>query len=322
MTFLPLAQDVYFPTLIILFSLFTFRQFFSERLNRRLLNELETFEVDLTHRIDRHTAQLELRKEEYRRLFLAHPQPIIRFDGNGYEKAMNPAAERYFPHGYVPDALADQLIAAFLKLETGEKQLLMRPVDGRTFEVTLIPIPDEADLYVILSDLTEALSQEKWLQELGYHDALTALPNRRYFEDHLGAQLATLTEGSLLFIDLDGFKQINDRYGHDAGDYVLQETARRLQLDLTQNDVAARLGGDEFIVFLARSRTETITYAENVLLRLNDPFFFDATAMQVTPSIGIARYPEDGRTTSLLLIRADEAMYTVKQEEKNAYRFK
>ncbi|MER2033868.1 PAS domain-containing protein, partial [Exiguobacterium indicum] len=163
-TFLPMAQDVYFPTLIILFSLFTFRQFFSERLNRQLLTELETFEVDLTHRIDRHTMQLELRKEEYRRLFLAHPQPIIRFDGNGHEKAMNPAAERYFPHGYVPDALVDQLIAAFLKLETGEKQLLMRPVDGRTFEVTLIPIPGEADLYVILSDLTEALSQEKWLQ--------------------------------------------------------------------------------------------------------------------------------------------------------------
>lgn len=321
-TFLPMAQDVYFPTLIILFSLFTFRQFFSERLNRQLLTELETFEVDLTHRIDRHTMQLELRKEEYRRLFLAHPQPIIRFDGNGHEKAMNPAAERYFPHGYVPDALVDQLIAAFLKLETGEKQLLMRPVDGLTFEVTLIPIPGEADLYVILSDLTEALSQEKWLQELGYHDALTALPNRRYFEDNLGPQLATLNEGSLLFIDLDGFKQINDRYGHDAGDYVLQETARRLQLDLTQDDLAARLGGDEFIVFLARSRAETITYAENVLLRLNDPFFFDATAMQVTPSIGIARYPDDGRTTSLLLIRADEAMYTVKQEEKNAYRFK
>jgi len=74
--------------------------------------------------------------------------------------------------------------------------------------------------------------------------------------------------------------------------------------------------------FTARSRAETITYAENVLLRLNDPFFFDATAMQVTPSIGTARYPDDSRTPSLLLIRADEAMYTVKQEEKNAYRFK
>ncbi|WP_047393257.1 sensor domain-containing diguanylate cyclase [Exiguobacterium sp. ZWU0009] len=321
-TFLSMAQDVYFPTLIVMFSLFTFRQFFSERVNRRLLTELETFEVDLTHRIDRHTAQLELRKEEYRRLFLAHPQPIVRFDGNGHEKAMNPAAERYFPNGYVPDALVDQLFATFLKLETGEKQLVMRPVDGQTFEATLIPIPDDPDRYVILSDVTEALSQEKWLQELGYHDALTALPNRRYFEDHLGAKLSTLTEGSLLFIDLDGFKQINDHYGHDAGNYVLQETARRLQLDLMPDDLAARLGGDEFIVFLARSRAETITYAEDVLLRLNDPFFFGAHAMQVTPSIGIVRYPDDGRTTSLLLIRADEAMYTVKQAEKNAYRFK
>lgn len=76
-TFLPMAQDVYFPTLIILFSLFTFRQFFSERLNRQLLTELETFEVDLTHRIDRHTTQLELRKEEYRRLFLAHNRSFV-----------------------------------------------------------------------------------------------------------------------------------------------------------------------------------------------------------------------------------------------------
>jgi diguanylate cyclase (GGDEF)-like protein len=317
-TFLPMAQDVYFPTLIILFSLIMFRQVFSERLNRPLLTELETFEVDLTHRIDRHTAQLELRKEEYRRLFLAHPLPIVRFDGNGHEKAMNPAAELYFPNGYVPDALVDQLIVAFLKLGTGEKPLLMRPVDGRTFDVTLIPIPGESDLYVILSDLTDALSQEKWLPELGYHDALTVLPNRRYFEDHLGSQLATLTEGSLLFFDLDGFNQINDCYGHDAGDYVLQETARGLQLDLTHDDLAARLGGDEFIVFLSSHRAGTIIYAANLLLHLNNPFLFCAIAIHVTPSIGIARYPEDGRTTSLLLICADEAMYTVKQEEKNA----
>ena len=151
---------------------------------------------------------------------------------------------------------------------------------------------------------------------------LTRLPNRRYFEDFLQERLTQIDAGSLLFVDLDGFKQVNDSYGHDAGDYVLQETANRLRLHLEEHEVAARLGGDEFIVFLPRSKAETIRYTENLIDQLNQPFWFQGTAMSITPSIGIARYPEDGATTSLLLIRADEAMYSVKQHEKNAYRFK
>ena len=133
--------------------------------------------------------------------------------------------------------------------------------------------------------------------------------------------MTQIEAGSLLFIDLDGFKQVNDRYGHDAGDYVLQETANRLRLHLREHEVAARLGGDEFIVFLPRSKSETVRYTEDLINQLNQPFLFHGTAISVTPSIGIARYPEDGVTTSLLLIQADEAMYSVKQHEKNAYRF-
>ncbi len=320
-SYVPIPSTIYWSSLIGLFSLFFVRQFFSERQNTRLLRELSLSENELLQRVNEKTERLELRKEEYRRLFLNHPYPIVRMDANGHEKAMNPIAEQYFPAGQLPDQLMEQIVPISWQGTPIEHQL-MQLDDGRAFEVTVISIPREHDFYIILADRTHALTEERMLRSLGYQDALTGLPNRRYFEEVLSNELKQWQEGSLLFIDLDGFKHINDQFGHDAGDFVLQETARRLEADLQESEMAARLGGDEFIVFLHRNRAGTILYAESILKRLNEVFLYQAHTMHVTPSIGIARYPEDGTTTSLLLIRADEAMYTVKQADKNAYRFK
>nr|WP_251055881.1 MULTISPECIES: GGDEF domain-containing protein [unclassified Exiguobacterium] len=156
---------------------------------------------------------------------------------------------------------------------------------------------------------------------MGYHDSLTHLPNRRYFEEQLYLTLPTLEYGSLLFIDLDGFKQINDTYGHDVGDLVLQETASRLQSMTTSTDLVARLGGDEFLIFIQASASETRQFAEHVLEVLNHPFYIQTHTLQVTPSIGISLYPEDGKSSEQLLIRADEAMYHIKKTEKNNFLF-
>ena len=319
LTFFDVPGIVYISAITILFSLFLMRQVSSERLNRQLLQEHEVVQLDLAHRVTEQTALLEIRQEEYRRLFLDHPQPILQVTRIGAVQSMNPAAHARFGE-QVPDRLMHQLRQEITRLENSRK-LLVQDSD-LTYETTLIPLPNHAYVYVLLSDMTEKIEQEQWLESLGYHDALTRLPNRRYFEEQLEQQLSKLSVGSLLFIDLDGFKQVNDQYGHDAGDYVLQETAHRLALHLKEDEVAARLGGDEFIVFLLRSKTETIQYTESLIIQLNQPFEFNGNRMSVTPSIGIARYPDDGTTTGQLLIRADEAMYSVKQHEKNAYRFK
>ncbi len=309
---------VYVLSIALLFSLFLIRQYFSERLNRRLLEEYEVIQLDLAQQVKEQTSLLELRKEEYRRLFLDHPEPILQVNRTGTLQTMNPPALQHFGQ-QLPEYLSSQLRREVGRLEISRKLLLHEGT--KTYDTTLIPVPDHEYVYVLLSDITETLEQQQWLEELGYHDALTRLPNRRYFEDFLQDRLTQIEAGSLLFIDLDGFKQVNDRYGHDAGDYVLQETANRLRLHLREHEVAARLGGDEFIVFLPRSKSETVRYTEDLINQLNQPFLFHGTAISVTPSIGIARYPEDGVTTSLLLIQADEAMYSVKQHEKNAYRF-
>ncbi|MCK2156354.1 GGDEF domain-containing protein [Exiguobacterium sp. 17-1] len=318
-SFFKVPNIVYILTITLLFSLFLIRQYFSERLNQQLLEEHEVAQLNLAKRVKEKTALLELRKEEYRRLFLDHPDPILQINRTGTLQTMNPAAVQRFGR-QLSERLSHQLRQEVVRLESSRKLLLQD--DSLTYDTTLIPVPDQDYIYVLLADITETLEQQQWLEGLGYHDVLTRLPNRRYFEHFLQERLTQITAGSLLFIDLDGFKQINDSYGHDAGDYVLQETANRLQLHLRDDEVAARLGGDEFIVFLPRSKADTILYTEELIAQLNEPFWFNDSAMSVTPSIGIARYPDDGTTTSLLLIRADEAMYSVKQHEKNAYRFK
>ncbi|MCT4781257.1 MULTISPECIES: diguanylate cyclase domain-containing protein [Exiguobacterium] len=318
-SFFKVPNIVYVLAITLLFSLFLIRQYFSERLNQQLLAEHEVVQLDLAKRVKEKTALLELRKEEYRRLFLDHPEPILQVNRTGTLQTMNPAAIRRFGR-QLSERLSHQLRQEVVRLETSRKLLLQD--DSLTYDTTLIPVPDQDYVYVLLADITETLEQQQWLEGLGYHDVLTRLPNRRYFENFLQERLTQITAGSLLFIDLDGFKQINDSYGHNAGDYVLQETANRLRLHLRDDEVAARLGGDEFIVFLPRSKADTILYTEELIAQLNQPFLFHDSAMSVTPSIGIARYPDDGATTSLLLIRADEAMYSVKQHEKNAYRFK
>ncbi|MCT4792617.1 MULTISPECIES: GGDEF domain-containing protein [Exiguobacterium] len=318
-TFFEVPDIVYLLAVTVLFSLFLIRQFFSEHLNQQLFQEHAIVELDLAQHVKEQTSLLELRKEEYRRLFLDHPEMILQINRSGTLHAMNPEATARFGQD-LPNQLLNQLRLEVAGLTSSRKLLLQE--DKLTYDTTLIPVPGHSYVYVLLSDITETIEQEKWLESLGYHDALTRLPNRRYFEEQLEKKLTRLDDGSLLFIDLDGFKQVNDQYGHDAGDYVLQETANRLRLRLQNDEVAARLGGDEFIVFLLRSKTETIRYTENLIDRLNQPFWFQGIEMSITPSIGIARYPEDGATTSLLLILADEAMYNVKQHEKNAYRFK
>jgi diguanylate cyclase (GGDEF)-like protein/PAS domain S-box-containing protein len=157
-----------------------------------------------------------------------------------------------------------------------------------------------------------------------FHDPLTGLPNRAAFDDRLVARLATATlrgtRLAVLFLDLDGFKVINDSLGHSAGDRVLQTLARRLRHTVREGDVICRFGGDEFTVLLDISRTED---AEAVALKLlaavAEPILLEGQRLYVTGSVGVALHPEHGTEAEVLLRNADAAMYLAKELGRNNY---
>lgn len=179
----------------------------------------------------------------------------------------------------------------------------------------------------VFSDSSHHRSDTEQLLRLAYHDALTGLPNRRLLEDRLTQALSLAQrEGtglSLLFIDLDRFKPINDRLGHEVGDLVLQEVARRLNQSVRQGDTVARIGGDEFVILLQSAvRTEDVELiASKLLSRLSEPVTASDHQLLIGASIGCARFPQNGSDTNTLLHNADSAMYAAKRFGGNHFCF-
>lgn len=164
------------------------------------------------------------------------------------------------------------------------------------------------------------------LAELAHYDNLTGLVNRRLFTDRLQHALshAARKNGSLavFFLDLDRFKQLNDTLGHDAGDQLLRGFARRVSGQLRAADTFARFGGDEFVALLEDvNKQDAELIAEKILAATAEPFRLEEHPWQVTPSIGIALYPEAGEDADSLLHHADTALYQAKQEGRATYRF-
>lgn len=159
------------------------------------------------------------------------------------------------------------------------------------------------------------------LHEAALHDALTGLPNRRLFDTMLERELAATKRGSqtvaVLFVDIDGFKTINDDHGHAAGDHVLQVLAARLKAAVRQQDVVARLGGDEFTILCrdVSTSTEAIRVANRVLDYIETPITLNHHPHTVSASIGVAIAPYDGTTITALVRASDVAMYTAKRSK-------
>lgn len=164
------------------------------------------------------------------------------------------------------------------------------------------------------------------LTYLALHDPLTGLPNRLLLEDRLNQSIETArltqTRFALLFIDLDGFKGVNDAFGHPVGDRLLSHVSQCIRAGLRVQDTVARLGGDEFVVLVAiNDPSDAASVAEKVREQVDRPLTLDAGAVQVSASIGIAVYPEDGQLPRDLLANADAAMYHVKEQGRNGYGF-
>jgi diguanylate cyclase (GGDEF)-like protein/PAS domain S-box-containing protein len=184
----------------------------------------------------------------------------------------------------------------------------------------------------ILRDITQRKHTERKLKHLAYHDKLTGLGNRDLFNNDVKNMLISLKADSgmkaaLMFLDLDGFKQVNDTLGHEAGDNLLIDTARRLRGSLRETDSVYRFGGDEFVVLLNRihKRENAAGVAAKLLHAVREPYHLEgneaATTVTVGVSIGIAIIPDDGEKTDIITKNADLAMYSAKEGGKNRFVF-
>ena len=188
--------------------------------------------------------------------------------------------------------------------------------------VSVNAVRDEGGLlthyFIVMSDITMRKEAEAQIYRLAYYDALTGLPNRELLytlvEQALAESHRTHGHGALLFVDINRFKSLNDSFGHDAADVLLQEIAQRLQRALRDEDVVARVGGDEFVIglFDLASRDDAAVVARKLLLALSLPFQVTHLELIVSASIGIAVYPEDGRDAETLVRAADVAQQQAK----------
>ncbi|HHH39200.1 MAG TPA: EAL domain-containing protein, partial [Sedimenticola sp.] len=198
-------------------------------------------------------------------------------------------------------------------------RLSIAPIIGDNGEITNFVATSE--------DITHLMQANEEMEQLAFFDTLTGLPNRRLFRDRLEqaiASLGRLDSGiSLLFLDLDQFKRINDTLGHDAGDQLLKLVSLRLKQVLRQNDTIARLGGDEFTILLEKidGAHQATRVAGKILEVMRAPFLLDGREVPVTTSIGITLGPQDGRDAGVLMKNADLAMYQAKESGRNNFQF-
>ena len=172
----------------------------------------------------------------------------------------------------------------------------------------------------------EVQNKTKELQHIANHDSLTGLPNRLLFLDRLEQSIKQSkrnhTSVSVLFLDLDRFKEVNDTYGHDVGDRLLQKVSEKLSSVIREGDTVSRLGGDEFTIIINDlHENDIINITQKIITLMQEKIFIEDISVYTTFSIGISNFPQDGETPAILLRNADTAMYKAKELGKNQYQF-
>jgi diguanylate cyclase (GGDEF)-like protein/PAS domain S-box-containing protein len=213
----------------------------------------------------------------------------------------------------------------------GETWSLKKNGDEFAEKLTVSALTDESGLtthYVcLLSDITERKQQQQQLEQLAHYDPLTNLPNRVLFADRFSQVIAhskrTSNQLAVCFLDLDDFKSVNDTHGHDVGDQLLVEVAKRIKSTLREGDTASRQGGDEFTLLLGGIKS--ITHCEQILSRIQhalaQPYVISEHNLEISASLGVTLYPTDNADLGTLLRHADQAMYQAKSAGKNQFHF-
>ncbi len=313
--------------------------------SEHLLNELQTANELLEQRVRERTQQLEQALQEFRdseqrfRSIVENiNDPVMVTDLHAHIRSVNPAFVRvtgYQPAevlGRTPKLLASgrhppefyaELRRQLLEEGYWRGNIWNRRKSGEIYVQRLTlsmqrDNPDEGLYLAVYTDISEEIEELERTQFQAQHDALTGLPNRVLLFDRLSEAIRDAhrygTQVGVLFIDLDDFKPINDQYGHDVGDAVLQSVAQRLEGGIRETDTVARLGGDEFVVVLRQigRRERAARVAQTLLENLREPFQHGVLNLYLDASIGVALGPLDGEDAHSLLKRADVAMYAIK----------
>jgi len=229
---------------------------------------------------------------------------------------------------------ADFYAALWSEIEnTGQwhGEILNRHKNGEIFpeELSIVAVKDEEGMvtrYIgVFRDITQIKAQEAQLQHMAHYDPLTGLPNRALLADRMAVALAQAGRSgeklAVCYLDLDGFKPVNDTWGHATGDRLLEEIAGRLREAVRGGDTVARLGGDEFVLLLANLAgvEECEISLARLLQTVARPIVIDGAALTVTASIGVTLFPGDGADADTLLRHADQAMYAAKEAGRNRY---
>lgn len=311
------------------------------------LEELNRFNTEIDKALAQSVEHYALEKQKQSRLFetmlssLPDPCYILSLDGTFIyaNKAMAdlcdlPADQikgKRFSRMPLPAHYNDtqelEKVISRKQQSRGEVEVTSTRGHSRVFEYVYAPVIDDRGRVEAISgishDITLRKKTEAKIWRHANYDLLTNVPNRRLFRDRLDQHAAhsgrTGDPFALLFIDLDGFKSVNDRLGHDAGDELLVEVAKRLCECIRQTDTVARMGGDEFtILLLDTGNVDFIKdIARSILNELDRPFRLGDDEVKVSASIGVTLFPEDGQSAQQLLNTADQAMYLAKHSGRN-----
>jgi len=303
---------------------------------------------DVTERVRMEEA-LRQSEERYRTILAEIEEGYYEVDLAGNIKFVNKAACRQFGYSeeeligtnyrvYVPKEDVKGVYKAWNKIyRTGEPLrsypfAIVRKDGTQIFlENSVSPLRDKTGMIVgfraVSRDVTQRKQFEQKLADMATHDSLTGLPNRTLLSDRLTMGLALSRRNgnklAVLMLDLDKFKIINDTMGHAVGDQLLKSVAERLASVTRKSDTVSRIGGDEFVLVLPQisGPGDAARLAQRILDIFREPFIFDGHQLDITTSIGIAVYPEDGKEINILLKHADHAMYGAKQQGRDMYRF-